>query len=76
VWWLARQTGDHPIHLNRMDDRLRPTLKAPQCLPEARVKYVDVGRDERGALFQVLDSQVTPSACWASVEVMSSPFKE
>jgi hypothetical protein len=76
VWWLARQTGDHPLHLIRMDDRLRPMLKAPLCLPETRVKYVNVGKDERGALFQVLDCRSIPSACAASVAVNSKVFKE
>lgn len=76
VWWLARQTGDDSLHLIRMDNRLRPMLKAPLCLPETRVKYVNVGKDERGALFQVLDCQSVPSACAAPVAVNSKVFKE
>lgn len=76
VWWLARQTGDDSLHLIRMDNRLRPILKAPLCLPETRVKYVNVGKDERGALFQVLDCQSVPTACAVSDAVNSKAFKE
>jgi hypothetical protein len=71
VWWLAQQTEYQPLRLSRMDNRLRPMLKAPLCLSESRVKYVNVGKDERGAVFQVLDCQAIPSACAASAAAKS-----
>lgn len=63
VWWMARLEGDKALELNRMDQRLRPTMSEPMCVPEQHVRFINAGRDGRGILFQALDCRKSPVAC-------------
>lgn len=63
VWWMARLEGDKALELSRMDQRLRPTMTDPMCVPEQHTQFVNVGPDARGILFQALDCRLSPVAC-------------